>query len=398
MSHLRALTAVFTLLALAGCPSNVTDDDDDDDDVVPDCIPSQASFDTNVLPIIDQYCSRCHGAEPDYGAPMSLLEYEPLVEGSDGLRTVDKMIDRLSVAEMPPSGNPMPSHGEYETLLAWASCGAEHFDYDNGLDASQPIWEAPNEAPLGTTSIDLTAEGHRVGINALDDYQFFTFSNLVAEDRFIRRIEPVIDETRVVHHITLQRMNGNTDYLYTWAPGTGAIEFPDGGLRLTPGDGFFMNIHYNNGAGIEDVADWSGVRMWVGPTEGTEWVMLAPSTWDIRVPARGTADAVADCNVTEEFQILAGMPHMHEIGSAFEHVIQRGDGTEETLIALTGWSFELQFFYEMSATVRPGDRMRLTCSYDNDKDRPVTAGQGTTDEMCFNFMYVTPPSAAGQCD
>jgi hypothetical protein len=27
----------------------------------------------------------------------------------------------------------------------------------------------------------------------------------------------------------------------------------------------------------------------------------------------------------------------------------------------------------------------------------VSGGQSTTDEMCFDFMYVTPPSAAGQC-
>jgi hypothetical protein len=27
----------------------------------------------------------------------------------------------------------------------------------------------------------------------------------------------------------------------------------------------------------------------------------------------------------------------------------------------------------------------------------VHFGEGTTDEMCFDFMFVTPPSAAFQC-
>ena len=98
-----------------------------------------------------------------------------------------------------------------------------------------------------------------------------------------------------------------------------------------------------------------------------------------------------------DYQILAGMPHMHEIGSAFRHEITRVDGSQETLIALNGWSFELQYFYDMNTMIKAGDVLDLTCTFDNYKDYWVSAGGGTTDEMCFNFMYVTPPAAGGEC-
>ncbi len=392
---MRALTSSVSVLVLllAGCPST----DDDDTGVVPDCVPSEASYDENVAPILEAHCERCHGEEPDFGAPVSLMEYAPLIEGDEGSRTVDLMVEKLVANEMPPEGNPRPGHADYDTLVGWASCGNAHPDYEDGLDASKPVWTAPDEPPVGAVPIELTANGHLVELDDIDAYEYFTFANLVAEDMFIRRIEPIIDESRVLHHITFNDLQ-TEQYLYTWAPGTGAIEFPDGGLRIAPGDQFFVNAHYNNGAGIADAYDSSGVRLWVTPPEGTEYVMVAPTTWQISVPPGSTSRAVSDCVATESFDIVAGMPHMHEIGSEFEHIVTRGDGSVESLIELTGWSFELQFFYEMNTRVEIGDRLTMTCTYDNDKDYRVTAGQGTTDEMCFDFLYVTPPSAAGQCE
>ena len=91
------------------------------------------------------------------------------------------------------------------------------------------------------------------------------------------------------------------------------------------------------------------------------------------------------------------MPHMHEIGDAYTHTLERMDGTTESIIDLSGWSFDLQFFYEYDVEVKAGDTLKLTCKYVNDQDFDVRAGQGTTDEMCFNFMYVTPATASLDC-
>ena len=47
--------------------------------------------------------------------------------------------------------------------------------------------------------------------------------------------------------------------------------------------------------------------------------------------------------------------------------------------------------------VRAGDQLEMTCGYDNPNDFAVTAGEGTNDEMWFDFMVVTPASAMTQC-
>ncbi len=376
----------------------VTDTEDTDVLTTPaGCVPTREAFETNAMPAIERNCLECHGEPTQFGAPWSVLDYDELVAGDAPDRKVDLMLERLLDRTMPPPTAGLMPHADLDTLVGWASCGLVHPDPSVGLEASQPVWEAPPKPPAGTTAVNLSANGHFVDVDDIDAYEYFLFGNLVNQDVFVRRMEAVIDESRVVHHITLHHLVGY-DYLYTWAPGTGAIEFPDGGIRLRPNDGLIMEIHYNNGAGIADVYDSSGIRLWVGDTTGTEWGMAAPSVYDLDIPAGSSGLENSDtCRATMDFEILAGMPHMHEIGSTLEHVIERQDGTEETLIELSGWSFEAQYFYEMPAQIQSGDRLRLTCTYDNPHAFDVGWGEGTSDEMCFNFIYVTPPAAAFQC-
>jgi hypothetical protein len=69
----------------------------------------------------------------------------------------------------------------------------------------------------------------------------------------------------------------------------------------------------------------------------------------------------------------------------------------EPVIDLVNWSFDSQFIYS-SPTVRAGDSLRIACTYENPGDTFVVGGLLTTDEMCFNFSYVTPPEGAGNPD
>jgi hypothetical protein len=202
----------------------------------------------------------------------------------------------------------------------------------------------------------------------------------------------------VLHHITFATGSGqDVTYWYAWAPGTGAIEFPDGGMRISPGDSFTLQIHYNNGAGVPDAVDTSGVRLYLSDASGTEYGMMSPTTFAIAVPAKSTATATKTCTATMDFDIIAGFPHMHEIGSTFTHDVLRQDGSVENLITLTGWNFEAQYFYEMPVRVNAGDQLRMVCGYDNPHGYTVVGGPNTQNEMCFNFMVVVPAEATAEC-
>ena len=373
-----------------------------------DCVPSEAAWDSHASAIVDTYCSDCHGATPQFGAPFSLTDYQALVDGNHGDRKVDAMVQVLMGGQMPPAGYPLLSEGELHDLVAWASCGEEHPEHGLNLEATAPVWEAPAEPPAGVESFDITAGGYAVGPTVVDDYRCFAAEVPVDEARFIRRIEPIIDDGRVLHHslVTISRGGAvspgsfscsgfppGDDYLYAWGPGMSPIQFPDGGLRVDPGDTIVLQIHYNNGAGVQGVSDDSGMRVFHAPTEGPEYTMAELGTSSIFIPANSQAEASFDCTVNTEVDLEATWPHMHEIGSEFEQFVVRGDGSEEEVVSLTGWSFHAQRIYHTPMTLFPGDRIRGKCTWDNPYDHLVHFGPGTADEMCFSFLYVTPPVA-----
>ncbi|HJL00820.1 MAG TPA: hypothetical protein RMH85_33925 [Polyangiaceae bacterium LLY-WYZ-15_(1-7)] len=364
-----------------------------------DCVPSRAQWDEAVRPLVEDACGTCHGTEPDFGAPFSLLDYDALLAGAEGERVVDELVRQVAAGTMPPVGAPLPSLTERDTLTQWGSCGAVRVESPVGVDANRPPFRAPDEPPTGLETIELTAGDYAVGPDVLDRYVDFDFTNLTEEDVFIRRFEAIVDESRVLHHLTLRRGDpamgdAGMIYLYAWAPGTGAIEFPEGGVRLRPDDTLRLQIHYNNGAGIEDAVDDSGIRLYVTAPEGDEYVMVdpGPGAFGFTIPARSEGTAERTCTVREPVRVLASMPHMHEIGSRFALDLTR-DGRRENVLALESWSFETQLFYDLPLELERGDALTVHCEYDNPRDEVVSAGPRTQDEMCYAFTYVTPPTA-----
>ncbi len=421
---------LWGFLVVGGCgPSsdtqegNASQDGGVSDGVTPEgasstsCVPSKSVWDKTVKELVASRCNQCHGENVNYGAPYSLIDYDTLVKGEIGKRQVDRIAARMLKKTMPPQGTPQLPHAELDTLVEWATCGEKHADHSIGFTSTANVFRAPPEPPKtgDIEKVDMLANKFEVGEHVLDLYQCFTFEAPNQVDRFIKRIETVVDESRVLHHTVLLRVTnpntklekvfkcrgtpGDTQYMYAWAPGGGAVEFPDGGVRMKPGDRFIVQIHYNNGAGVKNAVDSSGIRIYHGPAKGTEYGMLVPGPHTFSVPPKSDLTVSSSCTMGTKTRILANMPHMHEIGSEFVQKIKRKDGAEEMLILLTGWSFEFQNFYETPMTLEEGDKIITTCTFKNNLDVTVKQGGGTKDEMCFGFMYVTPPpKGTGYCN
>ncbi|MEO0324935.1 MAG: hypothetical protein AAF447_18375 [Myxococcota bacterium] len=354
------------------------------------CVPSEQTWTTEVAPLVAERCGTCHGAEPAFGAPFPLLDYAALVAGDEGERIIDRMHVRVGEGSMPPTGVPWPSVAQREIIVDWASCGTGAVTVGEG--ATRPPFTSPGEPPAGLEVIDLLADGFELGPNEVDRYVDLDFANLTDEDVFIRRFEPVVDDVRVIHHFTVRRGDprlgdAGMEYLYAWAPGTGAFEFPEGGTRLSPGDNLRLQIHYNNGGRFDDVSDSSGVRLYVAPPGGTEHLMVdpGPGAFGFRVPARSVETIEDTCVVNEDVTVLAAAPHMHEIGQDFEVLV---DGEQQ--LALEAWDFDSQIFYELPLELRAGQELTIRCTFRNDESTDVFAGPRTQDEMCYLFTYVFP--------
>jgi len=380
------------------------------------CVPDRAVWEASVKAQVEQYCGACHGGlMPQYGAPGGFDDYDALLAPSEahpGARLVDRVAVRTADGTMPPTTWPRPTDEVLASIVSWASCGALTPDPREGLVSSAPVFVAPPEAPADLPFFDLAANDYALAADALDDYRCFTVTAPVDGPRFIKRFEVKLEDPRIVHHVVLLRdverlapegnyscfdMPEGSDYLYAWAPGQDALEFPEGGLRVEPGDRYVLQIHYNNALGLPNVADNSGVRLFHGPAEGTEYGMVAIGPIAFSLPGRAQTDVEGYCALSEATTLLAGMPHMHTLGSTFRQTILHADGSTTPIIELSGWDFEAQLFYSMPVTLAPGDRIETVCGFENEGNL-VQSGARTQDEMCFNFAYVTPPPTTRYCD
>ncbi len=410
---LRASALVCVSVALVSCgdstPSTAADAGSD----APSCTPSRDAWNATVRPLVVEHCGRCHGDSPSFGAPYSLVDYDMLLRNTNVGRRVDRIAPRLVEGTMPPTGTTMPDDAR-RAITQWASCGTMEPRPGTTLVSSAPVYRSPDRPLPGAQTFEVRAQRFEVGPDVTDHYQCFAIDAPVTEPRFIRRMEAILDQSRVVHHIVLLRdpdrstamtpsfrcssMPASSQYLYAWAPGQNSFEFPEGGLRVAPGQRFILQIHYNNGAHLPTMTDSSGVRLYHDAPTGTEYGMVAIGPQGFNIPARSTGRAESNCTLRANTRILSTMPHMHNIGTGFTQTIRHADGTSDPLIALTGWHFETQLNYELNATLRTGDKLIKRCDYNNLTASPVRSGSGTSEEMCFGFTYVTPPPSLLYCD
>lgn len=374
------------------------------------CVPDRDGW-SAVRPLVESRCGTCHGEVTQFGAPYPLLDYDELLLGVEGERRVDRLVARLQEGTMPPVGQPRPTTAEANAILEWATCGRNDVPppgNPGGYDSTRLPLASPDEPPPDTEFFDLRAPEYRVP-QADDHYMCFTIAAPTDRERFIRRIDAVVDESRVLHHLVLLRaepgVQAGQQYpcydlagaLYAWAPGTGALQFPEGGLRMPPGQVFVIQMHYNNRVRIP-AEDASGVRIYHADTVGPEYGMVALGPTDISVPPRSAGTAEGHCVMPHDVEVFASWPHMHEIGFGFESTVVHRDGAESDLITLRGWDFETQLFYDTPMRLEAGDRIVTRCEFRNPTNRRVGFGAGTEDEMCFNFLYHTPPLPWSVCD
>ena len=385
------------------------------------CVPQTEASDEGIseskaLSFLDQYCGECHQDPPQYGAPYPLTDIAEMTDGAAGVRPLDRAVARLLDGSMPPAGQPQPSTDDAQAFLDWATCnsGIQRMPEIGGFESSKPIYRGPAAPPQSAETLELRVDNVTVDADVADQYNCFQFlgPSQGTNDRSILRIEPIIDDARVVHHIVLYEANGEVDDqassdcgaglgagVYAWAPGQPALHFTEGGLITRQGQNYILEIHYNNQAAYDDVNDRSGVRLYHSELIEPQIDMITLGPDGFSLPPRARTQVGGQCIIEEEFEVVALMPHMHEIGQSLTSTIIRANDSSEDLITLNGWDFNYQLVYDGQATtLSPGDRIETHCIFENPDNRQRFYGPFTEDEMCYNFVYVTPPPQEKRCN
>ncbi len=265
----------------------------------------------------------------------------------------------------------------------------------------------------------------------------------------------------------------------SWVPGMTAQRFPENtGALLQPGDLFIFEMHYNLEAGtafdqtsfaveleegndttiplasialiapveIPCPAAYRGTEACtreqaiaeaerLSPTAGWEAdIFLAMcNRWPWEFKDQDASHVVSTCETISPIsgQVIQADGHMHKLGKSTRIDINPDTPEAQVALDIPHWDFDWQGTYTLEKPLRleAGDRLQITCVWDNTRGRQapaappqnaqshflepllgvqpayahdevntspfryVTWGEGTSSEMCLNSMIVIPDEA-----
>jgi hypothetical protein len=237
-----------------------------------------------------------------------------------------------------------------------------------------------------------------------------------------------------------------------WAPGTSGTTFPKNTGRLfRAGTKIVMQMHYNTINMTTPVQDVTKTALYYVPEETSVDILrgtalLAPV--EVRCPGPYPTDKSNPCHrdhamqhsmmkdVADGAHLLCGtriddylsndigngaaqethcdatvratgvamgvVSHMHIRGIATKVTLNPDTPDTKILLDIPHWDFNWQgeFWYKEPIPVKQGDKLRISCTYDNSgpipgpdkkplEPRYLTWGEGTTDEMCLaRVMFI----------
>lgn len=406
--------------------------------VVPDASasvapPTKGPLPAEVRAIVYARCVACHAELPFYGAPMSLARTEnfhaPAV--SDPGRPVYALVRervRGDSQPMPPWPYARLEADELRTLDGWIDAGAPAASVSDGSGTPDAGALTPSPGPTlvsGVDGCDLAAEfrAHReprsddttpfVIDGETDRIECFVFRAPWTEPTHALRLEPLIDDPAIVHHVSIAAVEEPTEFtvdgkvspcrpdqdpvtyaLAFWLPGVGPSTLPEGvGLRLPHGDDmhYLLQVHYSARGGRHQ--DRSGFRICATTRLRAQEAQIHwLGSEKIAIPAGAQASVESTCRVRgqDAVHVISVMPHMHVLGRHMRIERLGVDGAVE-LLHDEPFDFDEQRIYPTDWVLAPGEALRTTCAYDNATDRSVTYGHFTSDEMCYAFAVAYPP-------
>ena len=453
MALVRFVVLLFTVacgLALEGTPPTTTP------------IPAETAFTEprdeatwhgSIAPLLADRCGACHR---DGGiGPFSIERYGDVVPWGAAVA------DAVMTGRMPPffatdsESCDVPLEfvddvrltlGERARVQGWVEAGMPEGDPSEAqpVELRTPmVLEDPNSVlPIPAP---FTVSGNR------DIYQCFRIPLEHAGDIWIDGVEVLPDNDLVVHHVLVwhdpddlsaeeagpdgsYRCSGQPDVwpselIAAWTPGGSPMIAPENtGTLVHEGASLVVNIHYHP-TGTTTEVDQSAIAVrWrdTQPAQHVTWYLMdipfgaTPAQPPFRIPA-GAADhvEVLELEVPEfvpfDLPVFAITPHMHYLGTDMQVTVSGPRHPGDTcLISAEDYRFDYQTSYIYDRTsgelpvVRPGDVIRVTCTYDNSPANPslgeqleaagvtepidVRWGESTSDEMCMAMVgLIIPP-------
>ncbi|MFO0600945.1 MAG: hypothetical protein U0228_36885 [Myxococcaceae bacterium] len=372
--------------------------------------PTGPTWYKDVLPITQVSCAGCHTTGGI--APFPLESY------ADAKAHAAVMANAVENKRMPPwlasksCGGPFVgdrtlSDAQIKTITDWNTNGALE---GNPADAPAPVSQVNEQLP----KVDLTIQMPQAYTPSLkDDYRCFLIDPALTQTTVVTGYDIVPGNKKVVHHVILYVVPRNravakdaqdttagwecfgganvttNGTVGAWAPGGAAVVFPAGtGIRIQPDEVIAMQVHYNTENGIEPDQSSAKLMFGTGNEKSAYLVPLVADQFSIAPNAVGYSHSETfPNNFGFTLNAWGFLPHMHTKGKK----ISIQGPNDACIVDIPNWDFhwQTQYFRKTAIQVPAGQGLKLNCTWDNPTSNTITWGEGTSDEMCFAFVYAT---------
>jgi len=138
---------------------------------------AKLTFTRDVQPLLDQYCTRCHGGRrPKAG--LALDKFKDEVSALQDKKTWEKVVENLRAGDMPPPGRKQPAPSEKEILTAWIDAHVPKVDCTQERDPGRVTMRRLNRAEYNNTIRDLLGVNYRPADDFPVDDVGYGFDNI----------------------------------------------------------------------------------------------------------------------------------------------------------------------------------------------------------------------------
>ncbi len=389
-------------------------------------VPERPTFAEHVAPLVYEHCTPCHR---DGGSgPFWFESYEDV-------RDHATQIAEVTASGYMPPWLPVAGRGEFEgerrlsevargTLARWVEQGAAAGDPKQMPKAPR----YPQGWQLGEPDLVVeTGEPFMLPADGTDVYRNFVIPVPPGPLRFVRALEIVPGDPRVVHHGVLRvDLTGSTRKLDASdpAPGFDGMTFagagmPDGrflgwtpGKRIDPGSearawrlqggsDLVLQLHLRPSGKEQPIHAKVGLYFAKRPPT-TPALSMELSNAVIDLPPGATDVHVRDeYTVPLEISVRSVYPHAHYLGRRIEAWATLPDGAKRWLVTIDDWDFDWQDEHRLVRPLRlpAGSTIHMDWTFDNSAANPhnpssppkhVRFGPSSTDEMAELILEVEP--------
>jgi peroxiredoxin len=317
----------------------------------------------DVAPILKENCAVCH-VEGGI-APFAMNSYD-IVRGFSPMIREVLLTKRMPPAQVDPHVNHFEnanyiSNEEQQTVVHWITAGSPRGEGKDPLTSVKPL---KSEWQLGKPDLIVEVPAYNVPATGVIDYFSHTIDLPFNEDRYVRAVQFIPGDKRVLHHllsyITSPNMDRSQpiteenvrDFLEGYAPGkTDATQFPkDTGVFIPKGFKLVMQMHYTPMG--KPITDKTRVGLYFHDKTPKYKYLTHPVSFggkNLVIPA-GEIDhrMTASYVFPQDSMLYAMRPHMHYRGKAFRFRAIYPDGSTDVLINVPNYNFAWQPTYRLS--------------------------------------------------